>query len=497
MYLHKSAITPTVQSQVTQNISTGLSHMDLILASQSATRRRILNSARISAQFMSPQIDEENITKSLIAEQALPRDIADTLAEHKALKISRKNPDSWVIGCDQILVFEGEIFGKPASPEALKTSLSRLSGKTHRLITANVIYKDSKPQWRHISISHMSMRSMSAAEIDAYIEAHWQDVKHSAGGYHFEKTPDLFADVRGNWFDIMGLSIGPIISFLNQTNTTAPFQTPKLAAVLGHPIAQSKSPLMHGHWLKKNQISGDYFAIDIPPARFSETVSMLFDLGFSGFNVTIPHKEQALAFADDATPRAQRIGASNTLIKKDNGDINADNTDGYGFMTNLISQSTTWQPSAGPSLVLGAGGAARAILVALLDAGAPKIYLCNRTRARAEDLAAEISDLIEVIEWQDKEDILPKVFTVVNSTSLGMIGKPALDFDLTHVNPRALVADLIYAPLETQLLKDARARGCEVVGGIGMLLHQGVPGFEAWFGTRPVVDQELEALVLT
>jgi len=166
-------------------------------------------------------------------------------------------------------------------------------------------------------------------------------------------------------------------------------------------------------------------------------------------------------------------------------------------MTNLTSQSTTWQPSAGPSLVLGAGGAARAILVALLDAGAPEIYLCNRTRARAEDLAAEISDLIEVIEWQDKEDILPKVFTVVNSTSLGMIGKPALDFDLTHVNPRALVADLIYAPLETQLLKGARARGCEVVGGIGMLLHQGVPGFEAWFGTRPVVDQELETLVLT
>ncbi|MDT2030399.1 Maf family protein, partial [Planktomarina sp.] len=138
MYLHKSAITPTVQSQVTQNISTGLFHMDLILASQSATRRRILNSARISAQFMSPQIDEENITKSLIADQARPRDIADTLAEHKALKISLKNPNSWVIGCDQILVFEGEIFGKPASSEALKTSLSRLSGKTHRLITANV-----------------------------------------------------------------------------------------------------------------------------------------------------------------------------------------------------------------------------------------------------------------------------------------------------------------------------------------------------------------------
>ena len=381
--------------------------------------------------------------------------------------------------------------------DRLITSLSRLSLKTHRLITANVIYKDGKPQWRHISISHMSMRSVSAAEIDAYIEVHWEVVKHSAGGYHFEKTPDLFADVRGNWFDIMGLSIGPIISFLNQTNTTAPFQTPKLAAVLGHPIAQSKSPLMHGHWLKKNQISGDYFAIDIAPARFSETVRMLFDLGFSGFNVTIPHKEQALAFADDITPRAQRIGASNTLIKKDNGNINADNTDSYGFMANLTSKSRTWQPSAGPSLVLGAGGAARAILVALLDAGVPKIYLCNRTRARAENLAADFSNCIEVIDWQHKEDVLPDAFTVVNATSLGMTGKPALEFDLTNVNPDALVTDLIYAPLETQFLKDARARGCEVVSGIGMLLHQGVPGFEAWFGSRPAVDEELEALVLT
>ena len=254
---------------------------------------------------------------------------------------------------------------------------------------------------------------------------------------------------------------------------------------------------MHGHWLKKNGISGDYIAIDIPLTHFNDTLNMLFDVGFSGFNVTIPHKEQALAFADHMSPRAQRIGAANTLVKTDNGDIHADNTDGYGFITNLSTQSETWQPKAGPTLVLGAGGAARAILTALLDAGVPKIYLSNRTRARADDLAAEISDLIEVIDWQDKEDVLPEVFTVVNSTSLGMTGKAALDFDLTDINPHALVTDLIYAPLETQLLKDARARGCEVVGGIGMLLHQAVPGFEAWFGTRPEVDQELEALMLT
>jgi len=471
--------------------------MDLILASQSTMRRRILNAARIDAQFMSPQIDEENITKSLIAVQALPRDIADTLAEHKALKISRKNLDSWVIGCDQILVFEGEVFGKPVSPEALKDTLSRFSGQTHSLVTANVIYKNGKPQWRHVSISQLSMRIITATEIDTYIEAHWPVVKHSAGGYHFERTPDLFSSVRGNWFDIMGLSIDPILSFLNQNQTGSPFQTPRLAAVLGHPVAQSKSPLMHGHWLKKNQVSGDYIAIDIPPMRFNTTVRMLFDVGFSGFNVTIPHKEQALALADDMSSRAHRIGAANTLIKMDSGKISADNTDGYGFMTNLGSQSSTWLPGAGPSLVLGAGGAARAVLVALLDAGVPKIYLCNRTRARAEDLAADISYCIEVIDWEDKQDILPDVFTVVNATSLGMTGKPPLEFDLKNVNPDALVTDLIYAPLETQLLRDARARGCEVVSGIGMLLHQGVPGFDAWFGSWPAVDEELEALVLS
>ena len=471
--------------------------MDLILASQSTMRRRILNAARIDAQFMSPQIDEENITKSLIAVQALPRDIADTLAEHKALKISRKNLDSWVIGCDQILVFEGEVFGKPVSPEALKDTLSRFSGQTHSLVTANVIYKNGKPQWRHVSISQLSMRIITATEIDTYIEAHWPVVKHSAGGYHFERTPDLFSSVRGNWFDIMGLSIDPILSFLNQNQTGSPFQTPRLAAVLGHPVAQSKSPLMHGHWLKKNQVSGDYIAIDIPPMRFNTTVRMLFDVGFSGFNVTIPHKVQALAFADDMSSRAHRIGAANTLIKMDSGKISADNTDGYGFMTNLGSQSSTWLPGAGPSLVLGAGGAARAVLVALLDAGVPKIYLCNRTRARAEDLAADISYCIEVIDWEDKQDILPDVFTVVNATSLGMTGKPPLEFDLKNVNPDALVTDLIYTPLETQLLRDARARGCEVVSGIGMLLHQGVPGFDAWFGSWPAVDEELEALVLS
>ena len=470
--------------------------MDLILASQSTTRWHILSCAHIVATSMSPQIDEEGITRSLAAELAMPRDIADTLAEHKARKISMKNPQSWVIGCDQVLAFEGEVFGKPTTLDDLKQCLTRLSGKTHRLITANVIYQNTKPMWRYVAVSHMTMHPMTVDEISEYAEKAWPDARNSAGGYYFEETPHLFSEVRGNWFDIMGLSIAPIVAFLNQHSAGAGFQSPKVAAVLGHPIAQSKSPRMHGHWLKTNKISGDYIAIDIPPARFSQTVRLLIGVGLSGFNVTLPHKESALALADHKTERATKIGAANTLIIDADGKINADNTDGCGFIANLKNNSKNWFPQAGPVLVLGAGGAARAILVSLLVAGVPKIYLSNRTQQRALDLAQELSPLIEVIDWDHKEQKLAEVNTLVNTTSLGMIGKPPLEINLSALNPTALVTDLIYAPLETSLLAQARGLGCDVVGGIGMLLHQGVPGFEAWFGTRPTVDAEIEALVL-
>ena len=470
--------------------------MDFILASQSKTRQHILSCARIIAKAVSPQIDEENITISLISEKASPRDIADTLAEHKAKKVSVKNPLSWVLGCDQVLAFEGKVFGKPKTQEDLRQSLIRLSGKTHRLITANVLYHNTKPMWRHISVNHMSMHPMTATEIETYVEKQWPDAQYSAGGYYFEKTPHLFSEVRGNWFDIMGLSIGPITEYLNQHITETVFKAPKIAAVLGHPIAHSKSPRMHGHWLKTNKISGSYTAIDIPPGLLSQAVQVLIGAGVMGFNVTLPYKEDALALADYQTPRAKTIGAANTLIVDLKGKITADKTDGYGFITNLKDKSTDWLPQAGPALVLGAGGASRAILVSLIEAGVPKIYLSNRTRQRAKDVALQLSPLIEVIDWEDKERYLSMVTTVVNTTSLGMIGKPPLEIDLSLINSKATVTDLIYTPLETPLLVQARSRGCSVVNGVGMLLHQAVPGFEAWFGTCPIVDSEVEALVL-
>ena len=493
---NKRQLPPQFYNKSHRNLYTGLHDMDLILASQSSTRWRILSCARIIAKAVSPQIDEENITRSLMAEKAMPRDIADTLAEHKAKKVSIKNPLSWVLGCDQVLDFEGKVFGKPKTQEDLRQSLIRLSGETHRLITANVMYHNTKPMWRHISVSHMTMHPMTVTEIETYVEKSWPDAQHSAGGYYFEKTPHLFSEVRGNWFDIMGLSIGPIAEYLNQHVNGSVFNTPTVAAVLGHPIAHSKSPCMHGHWLETNKISGSYIAIDIPPGKLFQTVKVLIGAGVMGFNVTLPHKEDALALADYQTPRAKAIGAANTLVVDLKGSITADNTDGYGFITNLKVNSSDWFPQAGSALVLGAGGASRAVLSSLIEAGAPKIYLSNRTLQRAKDVALQLSPLIEVIDWEDKERYLSTVTTVVNTTSLGMTGKPPLEIDLSSINPKAMVTDLVYTPLETPFLVQARSFGCSVVGGVGMLLHQGTPGFEAWFGTCPIVDSEVEALVI-
>ena len=470
--------------------------MNLILASQSKMRRHILECSNIAVTIVSPNIDEESITKSLISENASLRDIPDTLAEYKAKKISIKNPGRSVLGCDQVLVFKNQIYGKPASRKDLIERLRLLQGQNHRLITANVIYKDTKPIWRHVAITHMTMHSFNNTEIQDYVDRAWPSISDSCGGYYFEKTPHLFSAVRGNWFDILGLSIGPVLGFLNQTSEKKPLTVPPIVAVLGHPISHSKSPQMHRYWLNKSKLNGDYIAIDVPPKHFSNTIKVLASVGLSGFNVTIPHKEAALTLADKVSTTADKIGSANTLTVAKNCDIYADNTDAYGFMENLRASSLNWDARSGPALILGAGGAARAVLFSLVEAGVPKIYLCNRTRARAEELMETSSLLIDVIDWEDKELWLPQITTLVNTTSLGMIGKPALDINISTLSKNALVADLIYSPLETDLLRAASKKGCQVVGGIGMLLHQGVPGFEGWFGVRPNVDEEIERLVL-
>ncbi|MBE9635938.1 shikimate dehydrogenase [Salipiger mangrovisoli] len=269
-----------------------------------------------------------------------------------------------------------------------------------------------------------------------------------------------------------------------------------LAGVIGSPIAHSRSPLLHGHWLKTYGLPGHYIPMDVPTAKLQETLRLLPQIGFVGVNITIPHKERVMEIADVVSDRATLIGAANTLTFRENGTIYADNTDGYGFIENLKQNAPEWRAAAGPAVVLGAGGAARAVITALLEAGVPKLYLCNRTRVRAEKLREDFGQRVHVIDWVHAGNLLEEANTVVNTSSLGMVGKPELRVPLDGLRPGTLVTDIVYTPLETRLLRIGREMGCVCVDGLGMLLHQAVPGFERWFGKRPVVDQATRDAVL-
>ncbi|MCO5127422.1 MAG: shikimate dehydrogenase, partial [Rhodobacteraceae bacterium] len=255
-----------------------------------------------------------------------------------------------------------------------------------------------------------------------------------------------------------------------------------LAGVIGSPIAHSKSPLLHGHWLKTYGIAGYYIPMDVAQADLKEVLHALPRAGFVGLNVTIPHKETVLALADIVTDRAALIGAANTLIFRADGKIHADNTDGHGFIANLRQNAPKWRPAAGPAAVIGAGGAARAVVTALLDAGAPEVRITNRTRARADVLRSEFGARVVVYDWVQAGNMLEDAVTVVNTSSLGMVGKPDLRLPLDALSPDAVVNDLVYTPLRTAFLDAAADIGCVTVDGLGMLLHQAAPGFERWFG---------------
>lgn len=269
-----------------------------------------------------------------------------------------------------------------------------------------------------------------------------------------------------------------------------------LAGVLGNPIAQSKSPRLHSHWLQKYGLLGHYVPLHVTDENLETVVRAMPKMGFVGANVTLPHKIAVMKFADQISDRATLIGAANTLTFKEDGRIFADNTDGYGFMANIRQNAPDWEPKAGPAVILGAGGAARAIIVALADAGVPEIFLTNRTRAKADVLRAEFGARIKVIDWVQAGNILEEAATLINSTSLGMTGNADLRVPLDGLRKGTLVTDIVYSPLRTKLLTDAEALGCITVDGLGMLLHQGVPGFERWFGVRPVVDDETRRVVL-
>lgn len=269
-----------------------------------------------------------------------------------------------------------------------------------------------------------------------------------------------------------------------------------LAGVIGTPIAHSRSPHLHGYWLRTMGLRGHYIPMDVAIEDLKEAIQTLPKLGFVGVNVTIPHKVRVLEMADLITDRATLIGAANTLIFRKDGKVHADNTDGYGFIENLRQHAPDWDPTAGKAVVLGAGGAARAVVAALLDVGVPEIVVTNRTRIRAEQLQGDFGNRVKVAEWIQAGNVIEEASVVVNTTSLGMTGKPEMRVPLDGLRPGTLVSDLVYAPLQTKFLQVARDQGCVVVDGLGMLLHQAVPAFERWFGERPEVNAATRAAVL-
>ncbi len=269
-----------------------------------------------------------------------------------------------------------------------------------------------------------------------------------------------------------------------------------LAGVIGSPIAHSRSPQLHHHWLRRYGLAGYYVPMDVASEALVDVLRTLPSAGFVGVNITIPHKVAVLEIADIVTDRATLIGAANTLIFRKDGKIHADNTDGYGFLENLRNNAPEWKPEDGAAVVLGAGGASRAVLASLLEAGVPEILLTNRTRIRAESLAEEFGNRISVVDWVQAGNILEEAHLIVNTTSLGMVGKPELRVPLDGLKGSSIVTDLVYTPLKTKLLLEAEARGCKTVDGLGMLLHQAVPAFERWFGKRPVVDGDVRVAAL-
>lgn len=266
------------------------------------------------------------------------------------------------------------------------------------------------------------------------------------------------------------------------------------AGVIGHPVAHSKSPLIHNHWIAQHGLSGSYETIDIAPNDLAGEVARLAESGYAGFNVTIPHKQAIMELCQDLDETARAIGAVNTVEIR-NGRLRGYNTDAFGFLENLQRSVFGLDILHRPAIVLGAGGAARAIIYALREAGAQRIIVTNRTVDKARELTA-LGDQIEVASWETRSDILSGAGLLVNTTSLGMTGKEMLEIDLSALPVDAAVSDIVYAPLMTDLLRQASQRGHQVVTGIGMLLHQARPAFEKWFGVLPEVSEELEKKVL-
>ena len=270
----------------------------------------------------------------------------------------------------------------------------------------------------------------------------------------------------------------------------------RLAGVMGWPIAHSRSPKIHNYWLKLHGIEGAYAPFAIEPGKLGEALRALATLGMAGCNLTIPHKETALKLVDVVEAGAARIGAINCVVVGEDGRLTGKNYDGFGFIAALRASAPSWDAKAAPTAVIGAGGGARAIVAGLLDAGATEIRVFNRTRERAQALAADFGAAVQAHAWEDRNSGLAGAGLLVNTTSQGMIGQPPLEIDLAALPPSAVVSDIVYAPLETPLLASARRAGLVAVDGLGMLIHQARPAFRDWFGVMPEATPELRELIV-
>ena len=268
-----------------------------------------------------------------------------------------------------------------------------------------------------------------------------------------------------------------------------------LAGVMGWPVAHSRSPVIHNHWIKQYSLNGAYVLLPVKPEKLEDAIRGLPALGFAGCNLTIPHKVSAMKLVDMVHPTAQRMGAINTIVVQADGALHGFNNDGYGYLQSLKDAKPDWRADAGPALVLGAGGAARAVVLSLLDEGAPEVRLVNRTRDKAQALADLFGERVKVLDWRDRNAAMAGAALLVNTTNQGMHGEPELDVVLDDLPVSALVSDAIYIPLETPLLAAARQRGNPTVNGLGMLLNQARPAFEAWFGVMPELSAALHLAI--
>tara|TARA_B100000963_G_C22544838_1_gene633926 strand:- start:334 stop:1179 length:846 start_codon:yes stop_codon:yes gene_type:complete len=271
---------------------------------------------------------------------------------------------------------------------------------------------------------------------------------------------------------------------------------PYLAGVIGHPISHSKSPKLHNYWLSKYKINGFYIPFSVTTDKLQASIKSLISLGFNGVNVTIPHKTNVLSFADSVTDRAALIGAANTLYFSRSGKVHADNTDGYGFIQNIIDEIPDYDFYDKTAIIYGAGGSARAIASALISNGVREVGITNRTRSKAQIISENLGAKVSVIDWRTAPETIQRADLIINATSMGMIGQPDFSQPISRAKKTALVIDIVYNPLITELLKEAKKLKLKTVGGIGMLINQAVPGFEHWFQQSPVIDDEIRKIIV-